>query len=277
MVEPPHLIIGLRAYGEKDSFKELEFQIRQSKTYFPNTFVSSTICGKEAPTKIQSIIDKIIHYSDKMIRLTPPLHELIKYAKDKYAKDARLNQLILTGGDNQHIFSEIRRVYEEGIKVKADAVIPTRKNKNLAFSDNKVIDRTLEEVENAFLRIKTGCKLGDPQPGFIILLNQKAIQNLNLEGIPSMIGDLVITDQLLRQGYKIIEPPVTIRKQKRILINVQREMLKVKQFEKYFRLSFKEAIKTIQEKPNIYLKNGTIDELQPLLDTYSKTFEKRAI
>jgi len=270
MVEPAHLIIGLRAYGDEDSFKELEFQIRQSKAYFPSAFVISAICGKEAPVKIQSIIDKIIHYSDNPIGLTPPLHELIKYATKAYS-----NQLILTDGDNQHIFSQIKMAYDEGIKVKADAVIPIRKNKNLGFSDDKVIDRiTLEEVENAFLRIKKGCKLIDPQPGLIILLNQKAIKSLNLEGIPSMIGDLVITDQLLRENYKIIEPPVTIRKQKRTLINVQREMVKVQQFEKYFELSFKEVIKTVQKSPNIYLKNGTVDELPLLLDTYSKTFEK---
>jgi len=270
MVEPAHLIIGLRAYGDEDSFKELEFQIRQSKAYFPSAFVISAICGKKAPKKVQSIIDKIIHYSDKLVGLTTPLNELIKYTKN-----VRANQLILTDADNQHIFSEVRKAYDEGVKVKADAVIPIRKNKNLAFSDNKVIDRiTLEEVENAFLRIKTGCKLIDPQPGLIILLNQKAIRSLNLERIPSMIGDLVITDQLLREKYRIIELLVTIRRQERTLINVQREMVKVRQFEKYFGLSFKEVIKTVQESPNIYLKNGTVNELEFLLDTYSKTFMK---
>ena len=109
MVEHSHLIIGLRAYGNEYSFKELEFQIRQNKAYFLSAFVVSAICGKKAPMKIQSIIDKIIHYSDKPIGLTPPLHELIEYIKDVCS-----NRLILTDGDNQHIFSEIRKAYDEG-------------------------------------------------------------------------------------------------------------------------------------------------------------------
>ena len=85
---------------------------------------------------------------------------------------------------------------------------------------------TVEEVENAFLRIKPGCKLIDPQPGLIILLNQNAIQSLNLTEIPPMIGDIVITHQLLRKGYKIIEPPVLTRKQKRTLSTYKKKWKK---------------------------------------------------
>lgn len=257
------ILIGLRAYLTGDNDAELAMQVGEAKKFFPRCFLLVALCGRPPTKMVLEVADEVLHYSNPPLGLTPPFHIIIEYAK-KHG----FMECILTDGDEQHMFSEIRRVYGGS----ADkAVIPVRENRSLFFSDDNGsgIDRpTLEDAENAFLRIRDGCMHTDPQPGLVILKTNAALGAVELSQVPSMIGDIAITTQLFLAGMRIDAPLIKIRKQEKTRVNLALEFEKVSQLESYYSLGFRTVVEKCSNAPEKYLPRGNPNELRCILDAF---------
>lgn len=254
------ILIGFRAYTRTDE-REISLQLSDAREFFPDSFLTVALCGKAPSPRLKKIADEVIYYSLTPTGLTKPLELLLERAKD-----GGYSKCILTDGDRQHKLSEICRVWG-GSKEKV--LVPVRKNRSLFFKDGSDIDRlTLEELENAFLRIKTGCMLRDPQPGLVMFKNRSAISAVNLSGTPSMIGDIVITTQVFLRGIEIEEPEIEIRQQEDTLVGVNLEFRKVFQLESYYRLDFCNVLKRAREDPTALLPRGNAGALDSIEAKY---------
>lgn len=255
------ILIGLRAYLTGDNDAELEMQVEAAKKSFPECFLLVALCGKPPTKMVLDVADEVLHYSNPPLGLTPPFHIIVEYAKKR-----GFGECVLTDGDEQHMFPEIRRVYGGS----ADgAVIPVRENRSLFFSDGSGIDRpTLEDAENAFLRIRDGCMHADPQPGLVILKTNAALGTVELSQVPSMIGDIAITTQLFLAGMRIGAPLIKTRKQEKTRVNLALEFEKVSQLESYYSLGFQKVVEKCSETPEKYLPRGNPEELKRILDAF---------
>lgn len=266
MVMKISLIVGFRAYltGENDA--ELELQVREAKKYFPEAEIVVALCGKAASKEVKENAN-VIHYSDKPLGLTPPWHILTEHAKKTNAE-----ALILVDGDDQHIFSEIKKIYEAN---KGKVVIPEREKRIILITDSEANRVTLEDLENAYLRIKYNCELKDPQPGLYIL-NKEAISFLDLSQTDSWVGDMAFLSQLYENNIKITAPKVKVRQQKAGL-NLDLIFKRIARFEKYFGIEFLELIEKVKAKPELYLQEGTISELESIKKSFVEYKNKRKV
>lgn len=244
------LFIGLRGYLTGDNADELELQCLEAKKFFPDSHLVVALCGLPAGSTVNDIADEVVHYSDRPLGLTRPFHLLVERAKS-----GGFDRAILTDGDSQHMFSEIRRMFDS---CRADVIVPTRKKKSLIFSDGSDMDRiVMEELENAFFRVKTGCMLiRDPQPGLVLLMNRKALECLNLENVPSMLGDLAITRQLFENGFEIRAPEIDTRVQEKTRVSLERELGKIRELEGYFGMTLGEVVGVVKEEPERFFIDG---------------------
>jgi len=257
---PNSLLIGLRTYLTGDNEDELILQLKEARQFFPDSFILVELCGKDAGAAAYETADMVDHYSKKPLGLTPPFQKIIDFAKDK-----GFPSCILIDGDSQHKFSEVSRIFE----TTDDALVPTRVNRSLFLNDAPDLDRiTLEEAENAFLRIAEGCFVPDPQPGLAILKTKSAVQAIELAGISSMIADLVVTTQVFLAGLSINSPEITIRPQKFTRVNTALEFRKVSELEEYYCLSFEDVIERIKKEPELLLPRGNPSSLESLLTVY---------
>lgn len=257
-------MIGFRYYSQKEEDqKVLELQCKDAKKHFPNSFVVIALCGIKM--KNEKIADKILHYSEKPLGFTEPLANLVNFAKKN-----KFNQLILCDGDNQHIFSELKKAYEEGLKNKADATLPFRKNRNLFFEDNKKIDRLiLEDIENESIRLVSKLNFKDIQPGTLIILNRKIIENLNFENVPPWVADFSLVTQL--KDYKVSEAEIKIRDQQATTINLERIFTQMKQMEQHFNFSFLEIFEDVK---NNLKKRSERKDLPEVIDEIKKAYKE---
>jgi hypothetical protein len=220
------LFLGIRALIDHDE-DVLRSRLEDARRHFPRSKLIAAICGEQPSAAITGLCDDVLYYGEKPMGFTHPWHLLIKYSQDCGA-----DELILCDGDDQFIFSELGRVYDTA--EDCDAIIPIRRKKSLFFSD-ECIDRVLmEECENMLFRAACPNLLKDPQPGAIFLLTSKAIASLSLEAVPSWIGDIAATAQLLRSGCTIKEYEIDIREQSKTNMTLERELLKIRQMERYF-------------------------------------------
>ena len=256
------IMIGFRQYSKnEEDQKVLEMQCKDARKYFPNSYVVVALCGIKLVN--ENIADKVIHYSDKPLGFTRPLYELLKFAKEN-----NFNQLILCDGDDQHIFSELRKAYEDGLKKKSDVVLPIRKNRNLFFEGKEKIDRiVLEDLENESIRILLNIKFKDIQPGTLIVLNKKVIDNLNLENVPNWIGDFVLVEKI--KDFKVFEPEIKVREQKITTVNLGRIFTQMKELEQYFNFSFLDIFNTV--KNNIEKKSNR--DISDAINEVKKEYE----
>jgi hypothetical protein len=257
-------MIGFRYYSKNENDqKVLEMQCKDARKYFPDSFIAIALCGIKM--KNEKVADKILHYSEKPIGFTSPLDILVKFAKQN-----NFDQLILCDGDDQHIFSELKKAYEDGLKNKVDAVLPFRKNRNLFLEDNKKIDRLiLEDIENESIRLISKLDFKDMQPGTLIILNRKIIESLNFENVPAWIGDISMTTQL--KGYKVSEPEIKVREQKATTINLERIFTQMKQMEQHFNFSFLEIFEDIK---NNLKKRSERKDLLETIDEVKKAYKE---
>jgi hypothetical protein len=228
------LFLGFRALIDRDE-GVLCSQLGDARRYFPGSRLVAAVCGDRPSEAVTGLCDDVLYYSEKPLGITLPWHHLIEHAKGHGA-----GELLLCDGDDQFIFSELRRVYD--MANGRDAIVPVRRKKSLFFQDD-CIDRVLiEECENLLFRAACPNTLRDPQPGALFLMTGKAIACLSMETVPSWIADLAATAQLLGNGCTIAEPEIDIREQGKTHMTLGRELLKIRQMERYFGVSFLEAI-----------------------------------
>lgn len=255
------LLIGLRAYLTGDNDSELEMQASDARKFFPDSFLLISLCGKPPTGKATDMADEVQHYSKKPLGLTPPFRMIADFAREK-----GFSKCILTDGDEQHMFSEIKRIFDPD---SPSVVIPVRENRSLFFSDDAAIDRlTLEEAENAFLRLRYGCMLADPQPGLVILPGRKAIMAAGLSGVASMIGDLALATRLFLAGFRIEEPAIRIRAQKKTRVSLALEFEKISQLESYYSLGFSSVVSKCIGSPEKYLPRGNARHLAAIREKF---------
>lgn len=227
-------LIGFRALIKKDEYVLLS-QIKDARRIFPEFSVILAVCGDEPSSTVLDACDEVMYYGRAPRGFTYPWHLLIKYAQDYEA-----SELILCDGDEQFIFSELRRVYDNA--GECDAVMPIRRKKPLFFSDARIDRVLMEECENMLFRAACPNALIDPQPGAIMLLSRKAISCIDLEAVPSWIGDIVVTAQLIKSGCLIKELEMDVREQAKTNVTLERELLKIRQMERYFGESLLDVI-----------------------------------
>jgi len=264
------IFIGLRSILLPETYDELILQCKEAKYQFPDSFLEISLCGNEPDEIFFNLSDKVDHYSSNPIGLTPPLVKLVDSAmKGNYSL------VILTDGDKQHIFSEIKNIFQIGIEEKVDFLIPIRVNRSLKFNNDQVLDRlTLEELENIYFKLTTNSFLIDPQPGLYIFYNARVLESLDLINVYSMIGDLVLTEQVITKKFKISEKEVNIRNQETTRMNLEREFNKIFQFEAYYKVSFQEIIDIARKDPKKYLPRGNVKSLNHILETYIEMKKK---
>ncbi|MCD1294894.1 hypothetical protein CUJ83_07770 [Methanocella sp. CWC-04] len=230
------LIIGIRALLDNDE-PILLSQLTDARKHFPGAKIVLAVCGDDPSEKIKGLCDKVLYYSQKPSGLTEPLRIIIDHAKEHNA-----NELIITDGDDQFYFSEIRRLYELGKSSGYDAVIPKRVRKSLFFQDGNYDRVLVEDCENILFRKAYPNGIKDPQPGVEIMLNRDTISCLSMENVPCWIGDIVITYLLLYNRRTITEPEIKTREQSKTHMNVEREFEKISQMQNYFGINIDEAI-----------------------------------
>ncbi len=219
-------LIGFRALIDRDE-EVLLSQIRDARHFFPGFRVIAAVCGDRPSSMVLDVCDDVLYYGEKPHGFTYPWHLLVKYAQDNGA-----GELILCDGDEQFIFSELRRAYDNA--GECDAVMPVRRKKPLFFSDVSMDRVLMEECENMLFRVACPNTLKDPQPGAVILRTRKAISCIGLEAAPSWIGDLVATSHLIKSGCHIREVEVDVRHQAKTNVTLERELIKIMQMERYF-------------------------------------------
>ena len=190
MVIKINLLICFRAFCKQEQDKVLQFQVDEARKHFPDAKIMVAACG----TKPVINNAEVFYYSFKPLGLTPPWD----IATD-YAKKNNFDNLIMVDGDNQFIFEEIKKLYDEH---QGQVVIPERESRIIYIFDSKLDRTTLEDLENAYLRIDHNCNLKDPQPG-LYLLNKDAIHKLNFKNIDSWAGDLAFLSQLYINNIEI--------------------------------------------------------------------------
>ncbi len=121
------LFLGIRALIKGDE-NVLRSQFEDARLYFPGSKLILAVCGEEPSAALGGLCDAVLYYSEKPMGLTLPWHLLVEYAQNHGAE-----RLILCDGDDQFIFSELKRVYDAARD--CDAVIPIRTKKSLFFCD----------------------------------------------------------------------------------------------------------------------------------------------
>lgn len=230
------LFLGIRALIHNDEDILLS-QLEDARSCFPDSHIVLAVCCDPPSTRIKGMCDEILYYSDTPKGLTLPLHLLIQYAQDHGA-----DELILCDGDDQFIFSELRRIYDMAHGSTYDAVIPIRNRKSLFFCDDSLDRVLIEDCENLLFRAACPNMLKDPQPGAVFILNKKTINCLSLASVPSWIGDIVITTQLINAGRHILETTMDIREQRNTNMTLDHELLKIRQMESYFGVNLPDAL-----------------------------------
>ena len=219
------ILFSVRVLLRKDNLKTTISQIKDIKTYFSDSYILVILCGIY-DKKLKDYADKIIYTGKKPKGFTLPLKKGLDFAKNN-----NFSKIVLIDGDNQFIISEIKRIYN---KYKtADIIAPIRKNILLKFKNSKINRKLIEDCENELLK-HLNCKIKDPQPGIIILLNKKAINSIKLENIPNMIGDGVLSHQISKSNFKIIQPKIKTRVQKTTNVSIEDGILILLQYINYF-------------------------------------------
>ena len=218
------------------------------------------LCGNPPTKLVKKNASKIIHYSNNPLGFTQPWIILLDYAKKN-----SFDELMMVDGDDQHMFSEISRIYK---KHRGKVVIPERKKRIVFLSDSSVNRVAMEDLENAFLRMKYGCKLNDPQPGLFMLLNKIATDSIKLDGVAPWIGDLAVLSSLYENKINISAPEIDVRPQRKSTINLDFAFETVLEIEKFFKIDYLELIKTVKKKPAKYLYKSQVSDVEEIRNLF---------
>ena len=241
-----------------DNHNELNFQVKEAKKYFQNDKVVVFVCGDKPDSEVYHTADKVFYYSEKPLGPLKPWQLAINYAKQE-----NFEQVIVVDGDDQHIFSEIKRVhkdYDRNLE-KADVIIPER-GKRIIYLSNSDIDRvTIEDLENAYIRVNYKNAVKDLQTGLFLLMNRQSICCLKLDNIDPWADDLVAVDQFYQHHLNVISPEIEVRSQRTTTFNQEIVFKRIIEFEKYFQKDFLNLIQIVEQNPEMYLFEGKISEL----------------
>ena len=260
-------IIGIRSFFNSSNAAELEMQLRESRKYFPESRIVVALCGDEPSKVIRNSADKIFHYSKKPIGWTQPWKILTDYAKS-----SKSEELIVVDGDSQHIFSEIKRVYN---KNKGKVIVPEREKRFVFLSDSQISRATLEDLENTFLRVKYNCTLKDPQPGLFMILKKEVIGKLNFNNAEPWIGDAAFLGQLYENNVKIESPMIKVRSQITTSLNLDIVFKGIVELEKHFGIKFFDIINILKKRPEQYLYQGRLTEIDYIKKKFTE-FQNKA-
>jgi glucose-1-phosphate thymidylyltransferase len=178
-----------------------------------------------------------------------------------YARNNSFDELIMVDGDDQHIFSEINRIYK---KYRGHVIIPEREKRIIFLSDSSINRVAMEDLENAFLRVKYGCKLNDPQTGLFMFLNKDSIESIKLDGVKPWAGDLAVLSQLYEKKFKILTPKINVRPQKKATINLNFAFKTVLDIEDFFKISYLDIIEIVKKNPEKYLYKSRLSDIEEI-------------
>ncbi len=260
------LVIGIRSFFSSANAAELEMQLKGARRYFPESKIVVALCGEELPKSLKAYATKVFHYSKKPIGWTQPWKILTDYARESKAQE-----LIAVDGDSQHIFSEIKRVYD---KNRGKVVVPDREKRVVFLSDSEISRVTLEDIENTFLRMKYDCRLNDPQPGLFMILNKKAMDKLNFENVSPWVGDAAFLEQMYKHRIKISSPRINVRSQTTTSLNLDIVFKGIEELEKHFGIRFPDIINALKKRPEQYLYQGRLAEIDHIKKRFSE-FQNR--
>lgn len=255
------LVIGFRAHLVENKSKELVNQIKDAIKYFPEAIIFVAACGDKPSVELTSLTQNIDYYNSVAIGLTPTWDKITKFAQQSGA-----DNLIIIDGDNQHKFSEVYRVFRENSD--ADIIIPERTNKFSFESDKEFDGLTLEDLENAFVKLKYPTLLFDLQVGLFIFNSKQIINSLDFSKFENFLGDLSLYEQILRKGHKIVNPSVNIRKPEFTLSSRDLVFRNIEACESHFNISLEDLSKVIIENPKQYLHGGRLFEISKIISHF---------
>ncbi|MFH1133470.1 MAG: glucose-1-phosphate thymidylyltransferase [Nanoarchaeota archaeon] len=263
------MIIGIRAYLTEASHDELVFQLEEARKHFPQAAIVVALCGQRPTERIAGLGATIIHYSETLIGLTEAWKILVKEAQQ--AKDS----LIVVDGDDQHLFSEIRRMLDENKGEKA--IIPEREKRVVFLSDSQLSRSTLEDLENGFIRMRYPQCPPDPQPGLYLLLDPDVVGKLDFETVGPFVGDLALLDQLLSQGIAIKAPLIKVRPQTSTTLNLEISFHLVNDAERYFSVRFLDLIDAFKKNPAQFMQQSRLQDIEAIRRWYKGMLDRQQV
>jgi|GEM_PF-4633 len=257
------LAIGIRSLVSDEGLPELLRQAADARKEFPEAKLVLAACGMEPPEGLSASFDKVVHYSNKAEGYGKPWALILAYAEESGCDD-----VIVTNGNDQHIFAEVRKAYE---KAQPGVVVPERM-KRVVFMRDTIDGQTLEDLENGFIRHKWSTGIRDLQSGLFILKGRNSWRGLRegMEKLDSWLGDLAFYDLLFSRNHNagISTPKIIVRSQHYSLSSRLFVFRTIASCEQHFGISFQDLVKEALNEPFAYLFDGSPARVEEIENAY---------
>ncbi|MFH0737376.1 MAG: glucose-1-phosphate thymidylyltransferase [Candidatus Micrarchaeota archaeon] len=257
------LALGIRSFISPEGLPELERQASDARKVFPKAKMILAACGEIVPDKIASVFDSVVHYSGKAEGHGRSWSIILDYASKNRCED-----VIVTNGNDQHIFPAVRKIYERAPK---GVTVPERM-KRVIFTRDSIDGLTLEDLENGFLRRKWATSVRDLQAGLFMIKGRGYYEPIgsSIGGLDSWLGDLAFYDLLFstHPDIRINTPKIEVRSQHFSISSRLFVFRTIASCEKHFRISFQELIREAEKEPFSYLFDGSPSRIGDIETAY---------
>jgi len=255
------LTIGIRSFISPEGLPELARQAADARKEFPRAKLVLAACGEQVPKELSAYFDSIVHYSDKAEGHGRSWSVILDHARKNRSED-----VIVTNGNDQHIFQAIRKAYEAAPR---GVTVPER-NKRVIFTRDSIDGLTLEDLENGFLRQKWATRVRDLQSGLFIIKGREYYDGLRMDGVDSWLGDLAFYDLLFTRHpeLKINAPRIEVRGEHYSISSRLFVFRTITSCERYFNIGFQDVIERAEMEPFSYFFDGSISRVGEIKTAY---------
>ncbi len=260
MHEKGLVVVGVRAYLVPENVGEHAKQIREIRKAFPDAFILYVSCGLKPPEEILTVANESIHYSDSPQGVGIPTEKIVAYALEK-----GFEKLVVIDGDLQHKPEQIAAILRSG---QGDVAIPQRK-KRILFSREKLDGKTIEDLENAFLRTALNVPFADVTPGAFVFQDARKLKGFTIGG-KSWIGDYILVEHCVRNKLNIVAPEVDVHSNVYTISNKRLVFREIEELEKHYGKALQEIAVEVRKNPYSFLHGGTLSAIDEIIDEYRR-------
>ncbi len=250
------LAIGIRSFISAEGLPEVLRQAADARKAFPDARLILAACGAPVPPDLAARFDSVVHYSDKAEGHGRSWSVILGYAEKNRCED-----VIVTNGNDQHIFVAVRKAYDSA---QPGVTVPERM-KRVIFTRDSIDGLTLEDLENGFLRHKWAMPVRDLQSGLFIIrgLKYQAGIAAGIGAMDSWLGDLAFYDLLFTRhpDLRISTPKIEVRSQHYSLSSRLFVFRTIAACELHFGITFQEIIRLAEMAPFAYFFDGSISRV----------------
>lgn len=255
------MLVGVRAYLVKDNLDEHVRQLSAIRKAFPSAHVLYMACGLPVPAGAVPHADRIEHYSELPQGVGQPTERILQYAQEH-----ALSPVVIMDGDLQHRPDQIAAI--AAMKTTADLVMARRK-KRVLFSREKLDGKTVEDVQNAFLRLNFPEAPEDITPGAYVVIHPEKFSGIRLSE-SSWIGDYVLAEHALKNNLAVATVDVDVHTNVYTLSNRKLLFREIAELEKRFGRPLQEVVARVRKNPYAFLHGGNLAALDDVMDEYRR-------